>query len=150
MVFVVDFDGTCVTHEYPRVGKNIGAEIVLKKLIERSHKIILFTIRCGEQLEEAKRWFADNDIPLFGVNENPTQHTWTTSPKPYAHAYIDDAALGTPTITVEDYGQRPFIDWALASSDLGQIDGTLEDGDLREIFGNLAKAYPEIYGYLCN
>ena len=25
MIIAVDFDGTCVTHEYPNVGKNIGA-----------------------------------------------------------------------------------------------------------------------------
>ena len=24
-----------------------------------------------------------HDIPLFGVNENPTQKDWTSSPKPY-------------------------------------------------------------------
>ena len=27
MTFAVDFDGTVVTHNYPEVGKNIGAEI---------------------------------------------------------------------------------------------------------------------------
>lgn len=25
MIIAVDFDGTCVTHEFPRVGKEIGA-----------------------------------------------------------------------------------------------------------------------------
>lgn len=38
MTFAVDFDGTVVTHNYPEVGKNIGAEIVLKKLAEERVK----------------------------------------------------------------------------------------------------------------
>ena len=31
MIIAVDFDGTCVTHEFPRVGAEIGAAEVLKK-----------------------------------------------------------------------------------------------------------------------
>ena len=45
MVIAVDFDGTCVTHEFPKVGKDIGAVPVLKKLVEKGHKIILYTMR---------------------------------------------------------------------------------------------------------
>lgn len=30
MIIAVDFDGTCVTHEYPKVGREIGAVGVLK------------------------------------------------------------------------------------------------------------------------
>lgn len=33
MIIAVDFDGTCVTHEFPRVGKDIGAVPVLKELV---------------------------------------------------------------------------------------------------------------------
>ena len=32
MTINLDFDGTCVTHAFPEVGKNIGAQRVLKKL----------------------------------------------------------------------------------------------------------------------
>ena len=38
MTFAVDFDGTVVTHNYPKVGKNVGAEIVLKKLAKERVK----------------------------------------------------------------------------------------------------------------
>ena len=34
MEICVDFDGTCVTHEFPKVGKDIGAVPVLKKLVD--------------------------------------------------------------------------------------------------------------------
>ena len=33
MVIGIDFDGTCVTHEFPFVGIDIGAVPVLKELI---------------------------------------------------------------------------------------------------------------------
>ena len=38
MTFAVDFDGTVVPHNYPEVEKNVGAEIVLKKLAEERVK----------------------------------------------------------------------------------------------------------------
>jgi hypothetical protein len=41
----IDFDGTCVTHEFPKVGKDIGAAPVLKELTEKGHRLILFTMR---------------------------------------------------------------------------------------------------------
>ena len=113
MIIAVDFDGTCVTHEFPYVGKEIGAAEVLKELTDKGHKIILFTMRShpeeinqnrtiggdiisNDTLQDAIDWFKKHDIPLFGVNENPTQKDWSSSPKPYAHIYIDDAALGVP------------------------------------------------------
>lgn len=45
MVIAVDFDGTCVTHEFPKIGKDIGAIPVLRKLVEKEHQIILYTMR---------------------------------------------------------------------------------------------------------
>ena len=38
MTFAVDFDGTVVIHNYPEVGKNVGDEIVFKKLAEERVK----------------------------------------------------------------------------------------------------------------
>jgi hypothetical protein len=31
MLVAVDFDGTCVTHEYPDVGREIGAAMVTRR-----------------------------------------------------------------------------------------------------------------------
>lgn len=122
MIIAVDFDGTCVTHEFPYVGKEIGAAEVLKELTDKGHKIILFTMRShpeeinqkgiaySDALQDAIDWFKKYDIPLFGVNENPTQKGWTSSPKPYAHIYIDDAALGVP-LKQDSLSERPYVDW---------------------------------------
>ena len=113
MYIAIDFDGTCVTHDYPRVGKDIGAVPVLKMFVESGHKLILNTMRSGDELADAVQWFIDNDIPLYGVNENPSQKSWTASPKVYAHLYIDDAALGCPLMFDHAVSNRPFVNWEL-------------------------------------
>jgi len=112
MIIGIDFDGTCVTHEYPEIGKDIGAQLVLKKLTEAGHQLILYTMRSCSRLEDAEKWFADNGIPLLASNINPTQHKWSKSPKVYCHLYIDDAALGVPLLFNENYSKRPFVDWS--------------------------------------
>ena len=111
MYIAIDFDGTCVTHDYPRIGKEIGATKVLKRLVEAGHKLILNTMRSDKELQDAVNWFKKNGIELYGVNENPTQKRWTNSPKVYAHMYIDDAALGCPLINAPELSDRQFVDW---------------------------------------
>lgn len=123
----LDFDGTCVKHEYPKVGDDIGAVPVLKRLVAEGHKLILFTMRCDSGVKSGKftsgltdavNWFKQNGIPLYGVQTNPTQKIWTNSPKSYAELMIDDSALGCPLKfdyhLVGDYLTvvgRPYVDW---------------------------------------
>lgn len=126
MVIAVDFDGTVVTHEYPKVGDDIGAVAVLKLLTYAGHKLILYTMRSGKELEEAKKWFEDRHIRLYGVNENPAQKSWTTSPKVYANLYIDDTALGIPLKTDPNH-ERPYVDWEKAYIMLRDELGILSD-----------------------
>lgn len=119
MIIAVDFDGTCVTHDYPNVGKDIGAVPVLRKLTQDGHQLLLWTMRSGTQLEDAIEWFNQNNIPLYGIQTNPTQKSWTDSPKAYANLYIDDAALGAPLIQNIEISNRPFIDWSVVSKYFG-------------------------------
>ncbi len=116
MYIAIDFDGTCVTHDYPRIGKDIGATEVLKRLIKSGHKLILNTMRSGKELQDAIDWFKENDIELYGANKNPSQKSWTNSPKVYAHMYIDDAALGCPLKMDLNLSNRPFVDWGVVST----------------------------------
>lgn len=110
MIIAVDFDGTCVKHRYPMVGEDVdGAVSVLKELVRKGHKIILYTMRSGDTLDDAISWFIDNDIGLWGINRNPGQYGWSSSPKVFANLYIDDAALGIPLIEPED--DRDYVDW---------------------------------------
>lgn len=110
LVIAIDFDGTCVTHDYPDIGKDIGAIPVLKRLVEKGHKLILYTMRSDEYLEAAKQWFEEAGIPLYGVNHNPTQKRWTNSSKIFANLYIDDAALGAP-LKFGQHSEKVYIDW---------------------------------------
>ncbi len=110
-VIAIDFDGTVVTHEYPSIGRDAGAVPVLKELVERGYRLLLLTMRDGKLLEDAKRWFADREIPLWAINTNPEQHSWTGSPKVHANLYIDDSNLGCP-LKIMDGVARPVADWA--------------------------------------
>lgn len=127
MVLCIDFDGTCVTHEFPRIGKDIGAVPILKKIIENGHKLVLFTMRSDGRVNElninnyltdAVNWFKENDIPLYGIQYNPTQSNWTTSNKAFGNFYIDDAAIGCPLILDNEISDRPFVDWKLIEIEL--------------------------------
>lgn len=128
MTINIDFDGTCVSHEFPKIGKDIGAQRVLKKLTDNGHQLILFTMRSdrlkkgrtgdkmikdviGTFLTDAVNWFKENDIPLYGIQKNPTQQMWTTSPKSYAELMIDDSALGCPLKFDAEISKRPFANW---------------------------------------
>lgn len=106
----LDFDGTVCVHRYPSIGKDIGAVPVLKELIFNGHQLVLNTMRSGQELEDAVEWFKDNEIPLYGINSTPGQSTWTSSPKVYAHLYIDDAALGIPLVRTGR--ERPYVNWS--------------------------------------
>ena len=134
----IDFDGTCVTHEFPEVGKDIGAVSVLKRIVEKGHKLILFTMRSdrkdvkttsdqihprgGDYLTRAIRWFKENDIKLYGVNENPDQRSWTDSPKPYCTIYIDDSGLGCPLKFDPKFSKRPYVNWARVEQMLEEME----------------------------
>lgn len=127
MIIGIDFDGTCVTHEFPSIGKDVGAVPVLRELVRQGHRLVLFTMRSdikvpisvdknihcvgGSYLSEALGWFRMNGIELWGIQSNPEQHSWTTSPKAYCNLYIDDAGLGCPLRYDLSVSERPFVNW---------------------------------------
>ena len=98
MIIAVDFDGTIVTHEYPRIGKPIPFAIqTLKKLQEEDHhQIILWTVREGELLDEAVAYCKSKGLEFYAVNSNypeeePEHHA---ARKLVADLWIDDRNLG--------------------------------------------------------
>ncbi len=123
MTINIDFDSTCVTHEYPEKKLDIGSAEILRRLVQNGHKLILFTCRGNKlhkdkhgkihtgNLDEAIAWFKENDISLYGIQTNPKQKKWTDSPKSHADLMIDDTAIGCPLIYNEAYSERPFVDW---------------------------------------
>ncbi len=57
MTIAVDFDGTIVEHRYPEIGAEIPFAIdTLKMLTNERHKLILWSVREGELLDEAVEW----------------------------------------------------------------------------------------------
>ena len=110
-VIALDFDGTVVTHAYPEIGEDAGAVPVLKELTDNGCRLILYSMRHGKLLDRAVEWFRVRGIPLYAVNENPSQKRWTSSPKIHADLYIDDCNLGCPLRFV-DGEKRPVADWA--------------------------------------
>lgn len=127
MKILVDFDGTCVKHDFPYVGSDIGAAEVLRELVACGHRLILFTMRCNHEvapkstdpnitnvsgmfLDDAVKWFKDNDIELYGIGKDPEQDSWTTSNKAYGDIMIDDSAVGCPLV-YNAKGERPYVDW---------------------------------------
>ena len=116
MYICVDFDGTIVDHAFPAIGKPVPHAIKwLKRFTLLGANLILFTTRSdgqkfGDVLTDAVNYLKSNDIELFGINKNPTQTTWTSSPKPFGHFYIDDAAVGCPLIHPKGF-IRPCVNW---------------------------------------
>ncbi|MBR2367258.1 MAG: hypothetical protein IKA81_01445 [Alistipes sp.] len=124
LIIAVDFDGTCVEHDYPEVGMDVeGAVDVLRELRAKGHRLILFTMRSGSKLDAATRWFKERKIELWGVNRNPEQKDWTDSVKVFADIYIDDSALGCPIMFV-DGARRPMVNWTKVRAQL-EYDGVL-------------------------
>lgn len=110
MTIGIDFDGCLVSWNFPLVGKDIGSAEVCRDLVKKGVKIILYTMRDKEFLDDAVKWCKDNNIELYGINENPSQ-TWSDSRKVHADIYIDDQALGCPLKVDKKISERPFVDW---------------------------------------
>ena len=97
MTIAVDFDGTIVTHEYPRIGKPIPFAVeTLKRLQQDQHLIILWTVREGVLLEEAVEYCRAKGLEFYAVNSNyPEQiEDYAFPRKVTADLYIDDRNLG--------------------------------------------------------
>jgi hypothetical protein len=93
----IDFDGTIVEHEYPKIGKEkLFAFRTLKELEKQGANLILWTFRTGKELEEAVEYCRDNGIEFYAINKNYPEEVIdeTVSRKIDADIYIDDKNLG--------------------------------------------------------
>ncbi|GAL68058.1 BT0820 family HAD-type phosphatase [Jejuia pallidilutea] len=97
LVIAVDFDGTIVEDAYPRIGKpQMFAFETLKKLQDEGHRLILWTYRCGDKLDEAVKFCEDNGIQFYAVNKSFPEEEYTSdiSRKINADLFIDDRNVG--------------------------------------------------------
>ena len=118
MYICVDFDGTIVDHAFPAIGLPVPGAIDWMKMWQLyGAKIILFTMRSdgqesGDVLSHAVDYLKASGIELFGVNHNPDQASWSTSPKAYGVVYVDDAAAGCPLTKIHGF-ERNCVDWSV-------------------------------------
>ncbi|MBR1631486.1 MAG: hypothetical protein IJ680_06475 [Paludibacteraceae bacterium] len=123
MTIAVDFDGTIVSHEYPKIGREIPFAIsTLKHLqTEGHHQLILWTVREGKLLDEAVEFCRKRGLEFYAVNSNYPEETPDTcrARKLHADLFIDDHNLGG----LPDWGviyqmvmnQRPYQPWKEAA-----------------------------------
>ena len=96
-VIAVDFDGTIVEHMYPRIGKEMMfAFSTLRALQKKGHKLILWTFRTGDYLEEAVEYCRQNGVEFYAVNKSypEEQFDLSVSRKIDADLFIDDRNVG--------------------------------------------------------
>ncbi len=98
MIIAVDFDGTIVTHEYPRIGKEIPFAIDTLKRLQQNHEhqLVLWTVREGELLQEAVDYCKSRGLEFYAVNNNyPEENKKNHEPRKLkADLFIDDRNLG--------------------------------------------------------
>ena len=93
----VDFDGTIVDHEFPGIGKEkLFAFLTLKELNKKGVRLILWTFRKGQELEEAVEFCRQNGVEFYAVNKNYPEEIMNedVSRKIDADIYIDDKNIG--------------------------------------------------------
>ncbi len=93
----IDFDGTVVEDEYPKIGKTkLFAFETLKKLQEKGHRLILWTYRNGKTLDDAVQFCKDNGIIFYAVNKSFPEEEFDPnySRKINADIFIDDRNIG--------------------------------------------------------
>lgn len=99
MKIAVDFDGTIVEDAYPSIGKERPFAIsTLKSLIADRHKLILWTVREGELLDEAVEWCRSRGVEFYAINrdypEEEAANNNHFTRKLKVDLFIDDRNLG--------------------------------------------------------
>lgn len=93
-IIAVDFDGTLCENKWQEIGMP-NEELIeyLKKRQTNGEKLILWTNRVGNRLDEAVKWSAEKGLVFDAVNENLPEIVeafGVDSRKIFANEYIDD------------------------------------------------------------
>ena len=96
-IIAVDFDGTLCENCYPDIG-SARTEVIeyVKNEKQNGAKIILWTCRADELLEEAVEWCRYHGLEFDAINENLPEIIEAfggDTRKVYADEYIDDRNL---------------------------------------------------------
>lgn len=99
MNIAIDFDGTIVEHKYPEIGKEIPFAVeTLKKIQNDGHKLILWSCRQGDLLNDAINWCKERGLEFYAANldfpEENVENNVNYSRKLKVDMFIDDRNLG--------------------------------------------------------
>ncbi|NCC98936.1 MAG: hypothetical protein EOL95_04415 [Bacteroidia bacterium] len=98
MTIAVDFDGTIVTHEYPKIGQEIPFAIATLKRLQSENecKLILWSVRSGKLLDEAVEYCRIKGLEFYAVNKDFPEEVYdkASNRKVNADIYIDDRNVG--------------------------------------------------------
>lgn len=105
-IIAVDFDGTLCENKYPEIGKPNSVLIdELKVRKDNGAKIILWTCRVGDKLEQAIDWCRDHGLVFDAVNQNLPEIVESFGGdcrKVFAHEYIDDRTVWDRAKYIDD------------------------------------------------
>lgn len=103
MIIAIDFDGTIVEHEFPKIGPlKEGAKEAINQLYDEGHKIIIWTCRTTQNdypdaeptIFHVEKFLREKGVKFHTINNNISGISFQPSPKVYANVYIDDRNLG--------------------------------------------------------
>lgn len=104
MTIAVDFDGTIVEHRYPAIGNERPFAVeTLKMLIAEGHRLILWSVREAELLDEAVAWCEQRGIKFYAVNKD--------FPEENADAYKDHSRKLKVDMFIDDRNVGGLPDW---------------------------------------
>lgn len=132
MTIAVDFDGTIVEHKYPEIGRELPfATETLKMLIADGHRLILWSVREGELLDNAVKWCEERGVQFFAINKD--------FPEENAAEYKDHSRKLKVDMFIDDRNVGGIPDWGTIYQIITQ-DKSLHDL-LYERINNTSNAY---------
>ena len=118
----IDFDGTVVEHQYPKIGKDmLFAFETMKELQKYGALLIMWTFRAGDELAEAVEYCSSKGIEFYAINRNYPEEVYddSISRKINADVFIDDKNVGG------------FRGWSEIWQDLSLYDLREKEAELR-------------------
>lgn len=96
-IYAVDFDGTLCESQWPGIGtpnRELIEHLIRRR--EEGCRVILWTCRIGDRLQEAVDWCKGYGLEFDAVNDNLPENIEKYGNNPrkiYATCYIDDLAV---------------------------------------------------------
>ena len=134
MKIAVDFDGTIVENDYPRIGKTmLFAFETLKALQNNEHQLILWTYREGKTLKKAVDFCKAQGIVFYAVN-----HSYPGEEQEFKHFYDKISRKIDADIFIDDRNVGGFMGWSkvwqMIHPESGKLDLQFVDQEAHENF----------------